>query len=246
MGYNRDKVNYYFNLEALEERFRALDADVAEEVEGGLAIDGLGSWLYSDFRDGRVLNREQAIQAYQALLGERATTTAFYLPNDYMFPYMSAYYDMPISDSGYLYTSEVVPFLQIALAGYVSMYGTGLNFSSNLQADLLRHADFGVFPSYFLTQQPTAVFLNTTSSWIFSSSFGQWGEEVGETYQWLNALLGPVKGEQIVAREFLGEGVVAVTYSNGRQIVVNHTSAPFTAGELFVDAQDAIIREVEQ
>ena len=182
---------------------------------------------------------------YQELVAEAGVNTAFYLPNDYMFPYMYAYYDMPLTDSSYLYTTEVVPFLQIVLAGYVPMYGRALNFSPNLRADMLRHADFGVYPSFFLTHAPTSAILNTSSGWIFSSSYEQWGQEVEETYQWLNNLLSAVKGEQIVARETLSSGVVATTYSNGRQIVVNYNSAPFSDGSLIVDPENAIIREVE-
>lgn len=245
VGYNRWKVNYYLNAEALSERYRALSADVAETLDAGLAVDGLSYTLYSDFRDDTVLNREQAIQHYQTLVAETPATTAFYTPNHYMFPDMQAYYDMPLTESGYLYTSSVVPFLQIALAGYVPMYGPPLNFSSNIQADLVRHVDFGVYPSYFLTELPTAEFLDTSSGWIFSSSFEQWREEIDRSYEWLNTFLAPVKGEQIVAREILGPGIVATTYSNGQQIVVNHGSAPYTEGALFIGPQNAIIREVE-
>jgi hypothetical protein len=244
-GYNRYKENYYLNIEALRARLQPLSRAVANDLGAGLALDGIGSTLYSDFRDDRVLNREAAIAMYQELVSEAGVNTAFYLPNDYMFRSMHAYYDMPLTNSGYLYTTEVVPFLQIALAGYVPMYGRALNFSPNLRADMLRHADFGVYPSFFLTHAPTSAILNTSSSWIFSSSYEQWGQEVEETYQWLNDLLSAVKGEQIVARETLSRGVVATTYSNGQQIVVNYNSAPFSDGSLMVDPENAIIREVE-
>jgi hypothetical protein len=244
-GANRHKFNYYLNTDALGERYRSLTRAISNTLEAGLALDGIGFTLYSDFRNDRVLNREAAIQRYQEILAETGNDTAFYLPNDYMFPHMRAYYDMPLTDSDYLYTTEAVPFLQIALGGYVPMYGRALNFSPNLRADLLRHADFGVYPSYFLTHAPTSTLLRTSSAWIFSSSYEQWGPEVRENYQWLNALLAPVKGQQVVAREMLSRGVYATTYSNGMQIVVNYNSAPYTQGGLVVDPEDAIIREVE-
>jgi hypothetical protein len=243
LGYNRNKVNYYLNLAALTDTYTSLSEDIFAETDAGLALDGIGTTLYSDFKDGHALNREAAIQSYQELVAEAAGSTAFYTPNDYMYGYMDAYYDMPLTDSGYLYTSAVVPFLQIVLAGYVPMYGPAMNFSSNLRADLLRHADFGVYPSYFLTQEATAKILNTSSEWIFSSSFLQWRDEVEQTYAWLNNLLGPVKGEQIAARETLASGVVATTYSNGQQIVVNYNRRPFTGDGLAIEPQDAIIRE---
>ena len=157
---------------------------------------------------------------------------------------MQAYYDMPLGDSGYSYTTQTVPFLQIVLAGYVPYYGKALNFSSNLRADLLRHADFGVYPAYFLTQEVTANILNTGSNWIYTSSYGQWGNEVEATYQWLNNLLGPVKGAHIVARQPLADGVMMTRYSNGRQLIVNYNNTPYTANGLSVPALDAIVTEV--
>jgi hypothetical protein len=241
----RSRRNYYLNLEALEARYGGILNDMANETAIGLAVDGLSKSLYSDFRNDTVVNREVAIQRYQALVAQTEGGNAFYLPNDYMFPYMRAYYDMPLSDSGYLYTSETVPFLQIALGGYIPMYSKGLNFSPNLRADMLRHADYGVYPSFFLTHEPTAAFLQTSSGWIFSSWYQQWEPDVEETYQWLNALLGPVKGEQVVARERLIDGVYATTYSNGQQIIVNYNRTPFNQGGLMVDPENAILRQVE-
>lgn len=244
VGYNRNKVNYYLNYDALSDRYTSLSQDIFAELQAGLALDNIGSMLYSDFKNNHFLNREEAIQMYQTLLAENGGNTAFYLPNDYMFGSMQAYYDIPLADSGYLYTSETVPFLQIVLAGYVPYYGTALNFSSNIRTDLLRHVDFGVYPSYFLTQEVTAKILNTSSTWIYTSSYGQWGQEIEETYQWLNRLLGPVTGEQILSRQTLAAGVIATTYSNGQQIIVNYNDTPFSADDLLVNAQDAVIREV--
>ena len=244
LGYNRNKLNYFLDLEALTTRYNKLSTDLASEQVGGWALDGISSTVYSDFRDEQVLNREVAIEAYRTLLAENDVATTFYQPNDYLFDYMQAYYDMPLGDSGYLYTSETVPFLQIVLSGYIPYYGTGLNFSSDLQADLLRHADYGIYPSYFLSEEATANILNTSSNWIYTSSYGQWGNEIKETYAWLNNLLGPVKGAHIVARQMLGEGIVATSYSNGQHIVVNYTNAPFSVNGSVVAARDAIITEV--
>jgi hypothetical protein len=244
-GDSRFQWSHYFHADVLESRYRSISGAIANDLQVGLAVDGISSLLYSDFRNDQVVNREVAIQRYQALVEGTEGGTAFYLPNDYMFPYMRAYYDVPLDDSGYLYTTDTVPFLQIALMGYTPMYGDALNFSPNLRADLLRHADFGVYPSFFLTYQPTSSIINTNSWWIFSSWYQQWDAEVEESYGWLNALLGPVKGEQIIARETLGRGVYATTYSNGQQIIVNYNRSPFTQGSLTVDPENAIIREVE-
>ncbi len=244
IGYNRSTVNYFLNDEAVNQRFSNLNADVTSRLNAGLALDGIGTTLYSDFKSGNFLTREEAIGRYRALMGANPGRKAFYLPNDYMFGSMDAYYDMPLSNNGYIYTNEAVPFLQIALSGYIPYYGPAMNFSSDPQTDLLRHVDYGVYPSFFLTQEVTGKIINTHSSWLYTSSYQQWGGEINQTYQWLNALLGPVKSQSIIARETLADGVVAVTYENGKQILVNYTDRPFNAGGTVVNAKDAVIREV--
>ncbi len=240
-GASRNKRTFYFNLDALARRYAALSAQATEELGAGLAVDGLGFMLYSDFRDGRFANREDAMRAYQGLLAEDGAATAFYRPNDYLWAYTAAYYDVPIADSGYIYTSETVPFVQTVLSGYIPLYGPALNFSSNVQDDLLRHADFGVYPSFFLTHEGTTGILNTSSRWIYTSSYQQWGDEVKQAYTWLNRLLGPVRGQPIVARETLADGVSATRYANGKQIIVNYTDQPVRIQGVDIPAKDAVL-----
>jgi len=85
--------------------------------------------------------------------------------------------------------------------------------------------------------------LNTRSNWIFTSSYAQWGEHIRETYRWMNALLGPVRGQEIVARRQLAQGVFATTYANGKQIVVNYTDRPFAYQGVIVEARNAFLLE---
>lgn len=242
LGFNRH-VNFYFTFDAVRRRFSALADDVAALSELGLALDGIGSTVYSDFRAGRPLSRAAAIAAYQSLLGESPLRLGFYRPNDYLFGVAQAYYDMPLGDNGYIYASEAVPFLPIVLAGYIPYYGAALNFSSDLQADMLRHADFGIYPSYFLTYEATANMLNTPSTWIFTSAYAQWGEPVRRAYQWLNALLAPVRGQEIIARQPLATDVFATTYANGRQVIVNYTDRPFVHRGKIVEPKNAALLE---
>ncbi|MBX3062204.1 MAG: hypothetical protein KF726_04465 [Anaerolineae bacterium] len=243
-GYTRYPA-YYFTLEALKRRYAETASSIASQLNVGLALDSIGSTLYSDFRQDAPLSREEAITAYQSLLAGSSLRLSFYHPNDYLFGLAQAYYDMPLGDNGYIYTSEAVPFLPIVLAGYLPYYGGAINFSSNLQEDLLRHVDYGIYPSYFVTYQPTTNMLNTPSYWIYTSSYAQWGDQIRDTYQWMNALLAPVRGQEIVARQAVAQDVYATTYANGKQIIVNYTDQPFVRNGITIAAKDAALVEVD-
>jgi len=239
IGYNRDKVSYYLNADSLQERLSNLAEQVGERLSAGLALDQAGTMLYGDFRTQPPLNREQALQRYRQMLVELSVPLAFYNPNAYAFEPMEAYFDMPLDDSGYQFTSGAVPFLQIVMAGYIPYFGRPLNFSSDPELDLLRHADYGVYPSFFLTHEVTAKILNTSSSWIYTSAYAQWGDEVKETYRWLNDLLAPASGQPISARQQLTENVFLTIYDNGYQVVTNYGSQPFAWNGEIVPARDA-------
>ncbi len=239
-GWNRYET-YYFSLNPLRERFNAISASTLEQPGMGLALDSIGSMIYSDFRNDQPVNRESMLDAYQSLLSESPIRLGLYRPNDYLFGVTQAYYDTPLGDSGYIFTSETVPFLPAVLSGYIPYYGTALNFSSNWRDDLLRHIEYGIYPSYFLTHEPTSSMLNTPSGWIYSSSFDQWGEEIRETYTWMNALLAPVRGHEIIAHERLADNVFATTYANGMQIIVNYTDSSFTIGDITVEPRNALL-----
>ncbi|MCA9889505.1 MAG: hypothetical protein KC546_14090, partial [Anaerolineae bacterium] len=241
-SYNR-YYNYVFTLPILQDRFRSLTADLAVRLNGGLALDSIGFMLYSDFRRDTALSRQDAIAAYRDLLAESPVRIGMYRPNDYLFGLTQAYYDMQLGNNGYIFTSEPVPFLPTVLAGYVPYYGTALNFSSNMREDLLRQVEYGIYPSFFVTQEPTADMLNTRSSWIYTSSIEQWGEDIRSTYAWMNDLLAPVRGQQIVAHEQLASGVYMTTYDNGERIVVNYNDAPVEQYGTTIGAKDALLLE---
>jgi len=238
-GTHRGMQQLYFNLQAVEQRLKAW-SNAFEPAGLGIALDGIGFRLYSDFQAANRRNREEMLQAYQTLLSKYGPF-AMYRPNAYLWEATRAYYDIPLGDSGYLYTTAAVPFLPIVLAGYIPYYGPPLNFSSNLEADLLRHADYGAYPSFLLTHEATAAILKTRSNWIYTSAYNQWRDEAQRAYAWLARVLGPVQGSAIVARATPLPGVSVTEYANGKRVVVNYTTQSITLAGQTIPPRDAIV-----
>lgn len=245
-GYNRNKVNYYFNLTNVEKRLVKFDVSLSKLTDLSLALDSIGSVIYSDFKNANTINREETIQAYQDMMTQVTHPISFYTPNDYLFAYTTNYYDAPITNSGYIFVSDSVPFLQTALSGYVNLYSTALNFSSDLQFERLRLVDYNLYPSFYLTQEKTSKILDTRSNWIYTSSYAQWGSQVKETYAWMSSRLDPVKGATVVDRTIPMTGLSVVLYSNGKTVIVNYTDDDVNYGSVVVPARDAIVTEMIQ
>jgi hypothetical protein len=244
MGYNRTKVNYFYNLPQVTKRLVGFSSSLSALPQVELALDVIGNTLYSDFKSGNFLNREEAITAYTEAFERVDRPMSFYMPNDYALAYTTNYYDAPISNSGYLYTSDSVPFLSIVLTGFVNMYSTPLNFSSDLRFERLRLVDYQLYPSFMVTHHPTSRILLTYSNWIYSSQYSQWSDEIQETYTWMANRMEPIKGATVTSRWIPQTGISVTTFSNGRTLIVNYTMQPYSLGTITVPARDAWVGEL--
>ncbi len=245
LGYNRTKVNYYFHQKQIEERLVGFSQSLKALPNVELALDVVGHTLYSDFKQGNALNREEAKAALTAAFDAVERPLSFYAPNDYALAFAKNVYDTPLSNSGYLYTTDSVPFMSLVLAGYINLYSTPLNFSSDLTFERLRLVDYQLYPSFMVTHHPTSRILLTYSNWIYSSQYSQWSTRISETYEWMAQRMEPVKGATVISRSIPQSGVSVTTYSNGQTLIVNYTTQAITVGSITVPARDAWVGEVQ-
>ncbi|MBZ4665289.1 DUF5696 domain-containing protein [Mahella sp.] len=213
----------------------------------GLAVDGIGYILSSAYGEEKI-SRIASAQVYADMLNKMSgemDNISLYTPNSYLLKYVDNYLDIPLYSSEYVYETDTVPFMQIVLKGYVNYFSPFLNFSSNLEEDVLRNIEYGSYPSFILTYQPSYKLMDTASEDIFTSEYGNWSDTIKEIYDEINGALKYVKGETIEDREVLENQIVKVTYSNGVAIIVNYSDTAYTYGDQSVPAKGYLIREVE-
>ncbi|TDL33119.1 hypothetical protein E2R51_10745 [Jeotgalibacillus sp. S-D1] len=205
-------------------------ADSAEEFSkrglSRMAVDSTGYLLYSDFEKDKESTREEAEAEYKELfasLGENTDAPAVYNPNPYAWSGTYHYLNIPMYSSNYMMTTDTVPFLQIVLKGFIPYYSGYINFQSNQQQDLLRLAEYGVYPSYYVTGESPEVLADTASYDLFTTQFSVWKEDILSKNNRLSEVLKQVENETIEQHEVVSPGVAAVTYSNGKTIIVNYT-----------------------
>lgn len=197
-----------------------------------IAIDTTASSLQSSFNNGELTARDSArsnLEEIVEILNPQGNNMlALYAPNAYAWRLASLYFDIPMSSTRYLFVTDSVPFLQIVLRGHVAYFAPFSNFSANWSRDLLRHIEFGAYPSFILTSEPAHLLAETVSNHIFSSQFDAWEDLVVEMYTYVSSALRYVEGQPIVGRRMLAPGVVMVEYANNVRIFVNYTSVNFT------------------
>lgn len=234
------KINYINPEKALDiaekdgKRFDELGVDA-------LSIDDTGSVLYSDHNSKSELSREEAASRYVELaktLSKNVDRVSFYQPNDYLFKYSDEIFDVPMSSSRYVYETDTVPFLQIVMHGSIDYYTTFSNFHADPKKQLLRMIEYGAYPSFYLTHEPSWKLQSTPSKYLFTSSYSDWNEDVVNQYQQVNKALKKVQDATIEDRKILDLGVVEVTYSNNVKILVNYNTKEMTAAGHQIGALD--------
>lgn len=214
-----------------------------------VAVDSLGSELYSAFNDRHSSTRESSKKSLKEVLSVLNSgdvdKTALYQPNAYAWGMTDKYLDIPMGSSNYLYVSDTVPFLQIVLKGYVDYYAPFSNFWSNQEEELLKLIDYGAYPSFYLTGKESYLLSETPSRDLYTSEFKTWKSEVIKQYEVIQKSLKLVKDDSIVDRVVLSEGVVKVTYSNHTSFIINYTNTPFKKGSLTVAAKEFAVMKGE-
>lgn len=222
---SKDSIKEFNYLSPLStEKFMMNDKKAFDKYQiNRLAMDTLGSKLYSNAASLTANTRSESIEIYNRSLGNMEMDLALYQPNDYLWKNTTEYFDIPMGSSNYLSTTDTVPFLQIVLKGYLNFYATSFNFASNPDEFMLKLIDYGAYPSFYLTEEDSVKLLKTGSEWLYTSKYDILKEQILDVYQTLNETLKLVEGEVIESRRVLAEDIIEVTYSNGISFIVNYT-----------------------
>lgn len=190
------------------------------DFEVGFALKTLGHLLYSDFRSEFYL--EDAIALYQETLGNVEQRIGLFGANAYLFKELDVYFDFPMYSSQYLQFSDTVPFLAIALSG-IPLFGENANFYPYARDELLRLVDFGVYPSFLITEKSSKYLQDTELEYIYTSRYQDLKLAILVYYDFVSKALQHVASAQIINRTVLDTGFVRVDYDNQVTIILNYT-----------------------
>ena len=194
----------------------------------GFDFTSLGFDLFSTYYHEEN-TRTSSIGVYQSALNDVAIKKNMRKPNLYMFPYFNNYLDAPTSSSGYVLETESIPFLAMVLSGYKSFYSSPINLNYLGEKQLLQLIDYNVCPSFLLTEKDTTKLIDSpASSYIYSSVYDVWENDIINSYHKVIDVLKQVEGSCFIKREMLSKQVYKNTYENGKSIVINYSSEPVT------------------
>ena len=180
----------------------------------------------STMYQGEVIPRSDTAQIYQAMVESGRLNVAN--PSAYLLDALDKAYYMPSYHSSLEYFDDLIPFTATVLNRVMPLYSSYLNFNSIGDTGLLKLIDFGMFPAYILTDQPTSGLKNTDVSDFYTTEFSRWETSIIADYQMIQAAMLPVLNAELMTRDILVEGVVKKVFDNGITQYINYRSSAIT------------------
>ena len=210
----------------------------------GLAPASLGSELHSDFDTGSGVSRQESADLYTTMLKKGSEAHAILVDggNAYTYPYADVLMDVPSSSSGYLQASSSVPFMQMVLFGSKVYTGRAINLSADPTYSFLKAIENMEGLAFTVAGKNSETLLETDYRYTcFSVDYGDWKERILTMYAAANAIYREVADARMVSHSYIADNVAAVTYSNGKRVVVNYTDRPVTVDGTAVAAKSAAV-----
>ncbi len=212
----KDKDPYYLltpgNVKAAAEKFLK-----KYSFGGGIALSGLGSFVYSDFKGG--MGRAECIDTFTRTLeaAEKEHTIALEAPNAYTFAHVDTIYEMPMANDGNLIFTESVPVLQMVLHGSVS-------YAAASGTDLLSCIEYGADPAFCGIYADAQELIETDYDWLYSSTYTNWSKEAVDMFQEYQKIYSKLYSARIEEHSS-EDGISRTVFDNGTEIYINRSGS---------------------
>lgn len=251
IGFNRDvALNYSrlkmsvsrgsLNAQAINRYFVYPERSLALSNQDDLSsayLTSIGGVLNS-FYDQGFYDRIDTRMIYDELLTSYETLM-LNQPSLYALKYANYYTHMPIIHSQYYFYTDTVPFVPIVLSGILPVFSSELNFNAIGDILKLQMLDYGIYPNFIITEEPTQTMRFTRSNVFFTTHFNVFENEIRSTYDQFKDIYDAVGFQKVISRDVLDLGIVRITYEDQTQLVINYTNDIYTIGNVNIDALSA-------
>lgn len=241
-------VNYYYCVDPV----KLLGYyDSFSEAYGKLGLENIslgsvGGVLNSNYRKSGYVNRQDAEEIERELLNRAGSQYRRLLVdsgNAYAFGAADFILNLPDTSSNYIIEDESVPFIQMALHGYITYAAMPINLADDYELSVLRCIEYGSAPYFLLCDAEGYVLKNSyiRDSRLYTAVYEDWKDRVIEAYGKISGALSGVQDARMIRHDKLAEDLYRSTYDNGTVIYVNYALTEQTADGVLVPAKDCAV-----
>lgn len=195
-------VTYSHFYEKLEKRYAKFEAE-------GISLATMGTSLNSDFDEEKTSLREESkgyVTEALAYFKNKNYDVMVEGGNAFTWSYADHILNVPLDSSRYVAERSAVPFMGVALHGYVQFAGSAFNMEGNLTYAMLKAMENGASAYFVLSFTNTELLKeDETLSQNYSVRYDIWQQKLVEVYHELNSVLCDVQDKIIIGHAFLDE-----------------------------------------
>ncbi len=240
---NYDKYKQILSTRYLDELIGDFVKDYNKYQINNLSLKYMGKQLNSDFRKDpeKTIDRQQSlkktVEVVKGLKEEEDFDLLVEGGNSYLLPYVSHIVKMPLFSTGLNIIDRGVPFLPIALHGYIDYSGDPLNISRHEYA-LLKSVETGAIPYYQGTYSESYKVKRTDFDEYYALNYKLWLPQASDLYNRINNLLKEIYNQEIIDHQKISKNVYKTIYENGQTVIVNYNKEPVVIDGMEINAED--------
>ena len=198
----------------------------------GISFRKLTSFAYSDYDANRTIAKANMGNDVSEILKSANASGLKVLSNqanDFAAINSDAIIDVPISSTLLSIFDYDVPFYQIVLKGYVSMYGAAINMTTNRDLTVLRCIEGGSSLRYTLINNYKNDLLSSNTQIFNSLMYEDNTDEIVATVNAHSAFFKEIEEAHIIDHICINNDVRKVVYDNGVIVYVNYGDEIYTS-----------------
>lgn len=212
-----------------------------------ISLGSVGEVLNSNYRKSGYVNRQDAEEIERELLNRAAAEYQNVLVdsgNAYSFDSADYILNLPDTNSNYIIEDGSVPFIQMALHGYITYAGMPINFADDYEDSILRCIEYGSVPYFMLCDTEGYVLKNSgENNRFYTVVYEDWKDKLIDAYGRISKALSGVQDAHMIRHEEVAENLYKSTYDNGTVIYVNYADTEQTADGVAVPAKDCAVQK---
>ncbi len=214
---------YGLKLSKLLEQAR----QAVEKAGSPIAMQYVGSELYSDSGNANGATRSAYARQLAALLADQAGNNAIEGANEYALGQGAMNYSVPVFSSGYGLQTQSVPFLQMVYHGNVMLASTALNLTEDPQKELLGCIASGTVPCFAVTEMKNEDLRRSGYKNLFGTCFESQQEQISQLLARTEEFYDQIYNRRILSYE-MTDGVSTTVFEGDIRVIVNFTRQAVT------------------
>lgn len=228
----------FLKREQLLPAVEMLENKIGDSISG-VSLSSFGSSSYSDYSNEDYKLKRNYVEQSQKITEylKKAKHTVLYSgANAYCAGISDCINDVPLGNGSYDAFDCKVPFYEIVYKGYIPLYSSPVNLSTDLNKMMLDAVEAGVCPSFLLGSNVTTELLENNENYFYSIDFDGNLQIIKYVLNTYSEFFDDISDSAITNHRLLTDGVTETTFDNGLCVWVNHTESEASVGGIAIKA----------